>query len=47
MTDKASHWRLAFMLDSTTGDPAALSQELAAMAVWLGEISPQIGRAHV
>jgi len=40
MSDKASHWRLAFMLDSATGDPAVLGQELAAMAVWLGEIAP-------
>ena len=40
MTDKASHWRLALMLDSASGDPAALGQELAAMAVWLGEVSP-------
>src|SRR5581483_3285936 len=32
--------RLAFMLDSASGDPAALGQELAAMAVWLGEIAP-------
>ncbi len=40
MTDKASHWRLAFMLDSASGDPAALARELAAMAGWLGEIAP-------
>jgi hypothetical protein len=40
MTDKASHWRLAFMLDSASGDPAALGQDLAEMAVWLGEIAP-------
>jgi hypothetical protein len=40
MSNNASHWRLAFMLDSAAGDPVALGEELAGMAVWLGEISP-------
>src|ERR1700761_2590323 len=40
MTNAASHWRLAFMLDSASGNPVALGQELAAMAGWLGEIAP-------
>jgi hypothetical protein len=40
MSEEASHWRLAFMLDSASGDPAALGQELTGMAGWLGEISP-------
>lgn len=40
MSDQASHWRLAFMLDSATGDPAALGRDLADMAPWLGEIAP-------
>jgi hypothetical protein len=40
MSDKPSHWRLAFMLDSASGDPAALAKALADMAIWFGEISP-------
>jgi hypothetical protein len=40
MNDKATHWRLAFMLDSASGDPAALGRDLAAMAAWFGEIAP-------
>src|SRR3954469_5323139 len=40
MNHKASQWRLAFMLDSASGDPAALGQDLAGVGEKLGEIAP-------